>query len=93
LRPDQRERCQSRRSGHTFGEKGGEQAHTISISKCLAHARGERQQRCADRWSAKHAHAVAIVRRKLFGTPSNLQGMRERDRNTGASGALNMQRS
>jgi len=82
--------CQCRRLWSHLRREGRRAGAYDLIRKCPCTRTWRSQQRCARPWSAKHAH-VSQSSAHLFGTPSNLQGMGERDRQTGAVSGLNMQ--
>lgn len=82
-------------SGHTLGERGGEQAHTLSIAELPQHAHFENAVNIPATTSDPSATVTLAqsVQAFLYNTPSNLQAMApDMIGNTGGSQAhLNMQ--
>ena len=81
-------------SGHTLGERGGEQAHTLSIAELPTHTHVASANNVAPTAGAPSTRMLSQSSgANLFGTPSNLQAMDPNSiGNTGGSQAhLNMQ--
>ena len=93
--PDQRGRTPIHvGGGHTLGEKGGEQAHTLSIAELPTHVHVANANNVAPAASAPSGRMLSQSSgSNLYGTPSNLQAM---DPNSigkvgGSQAHLNMQ--
>jgi microcystin-dependent protein len=84
-------------SGHTLGERGGEQAHTLSISELPTHTHAAQGSSAAADAAVPTGNLLATVDNTTFGNayagPSNLAAMAPSAvSNTGGSQAhLNMQ--
>jgi microcystin-dependent protein len=83
-------------SGHTLGERGGEQAHTLSIPEMPAHAHvlsASATDGNAPVPSGPSGNVLAATPNQIYGPPSNLTGLSASSvTNTGGSQAhLNMQ--
>ncbi len=82
-------------SGHTLGERGGEQAHTLSISEIPTHVHAWNAVNIPATTSNNNATVTLSqsVQSNLYSAPSNLQAMAANMvANTGGSQAhLNMQ--
>jgi microcystin-dependent protein len=81
-------------SGHTLGERGGEQAHTLSIAEIPTHTHVASANNTAPTSSGPNTRMLSqSAGSNLFGTPSNLQPMAANAiGNVGGSQAhLNMQ--
>jgi microcystin-dependent protein len=93
--PDQRGRTPIHvGGGHTLGERGGEQAHTLSIAELPTHTHVANANNIAPAAGAPSGRMLSQSSgSNLFGTPSNLQAMAPNAiTNTGGSQAhLNMQ--
>jgi len=93
--PDQRGRTPIHvGAGHTLGERGGEQAHTLSIAELPTHTHVASANNVAPTASGPSTRMLSQSSgANLFGTPSNLQAMDPNSiGNTGGSQAhLNMQ--
>jgi microcystin-dependent protein len=80
-------------SGHTLGEKGGEQAHTLSIAEIPTHTHvANGTTNAADTNTPSNTTLLGIVN-DAYGDPANLQAMAASEiTNVGGSQAhLNMQ--
>ena len=80
-------------SGHTLGEKGGEQAHTLSIAELPTHTHvANGSSTAADTNAPSNAGYLGVIN-NVYGPPANLQAMGASEiSNTGGSQAhLNMQ--
>jgi len=82
-------------NGHTLGERGGEQAHTLSISEIPVHTHVVRPSRAPAPTNTPAANGVlsASVAANLYAAPANVAAMSPSAiANTGGSQAhLNMQ--
>jgi len=80
-------------SGHTLGERGGEQAHTLSISEIPTHTHvANGTTNAADTNTPSNTTLLGIVN-DAYGDPANLQAMSASEITTvgGSQAHLNMQ--
>jgi len=80
-------------SGHTLGEKGGEQAHTLSIAEIPTHTHvANGTSNAADTNTPANNTVLALVN-DAYGDPANLQAMSAAEITTvgGSQAHLNMQ--
>jgi len=80
-------------SGHTLGEKGGEQAHTLSIAEIPTHTHvANGTTNAADTNTPTNTTLLGIVN-DAYGDPANLQAMAASEITTvgGSQAHLNMQ--
>jgi microcystin-dependent protein len=92
--PDQRGRTPIHvGSGHTLGEKGGEQAHTLTIAELPTHTHSAQGSSTATGGSASPTNAFLGGGNNVYHTPSNLTSLNPGTiTNVGGSQAhLNMQ--
>ncbi len=80
-------------SGHTLGERGGEQAHTLSISELPTHAHVARATNTAATTNAAAGNLLASVSSNLYITATNLTSLSPSEISTvgGSQAHLNMQ--
>ena len=80
-------------SGHTLGERGGEQAHTLSIAELPTHTHGVNVNDGAGNAATPNGTVLAKAPANTYGPPSGLTAMQATSTtNTGGSQAhLNMQ--
>jgi microcystin-dependent protein len=79
-------------SGHTLGERGGEQAHTLSIAELPTHVHVARATNAAATTNLATSNLLASVSSNLYITPTNLTSLAPSEiSNVGGSQAhLNM---
>jgi len=80
-------------SGHTLGERGGEQAHTLSIAELPTHTHVVNASNNSGTTNAPSGNALGKALQNAYAAPQNLQAMNPAAvTNTGGSQAhLNMQ--
>ncbi|MBP9144883.1 MAG: phage tail protein [Thermoanaerobaculia bacterium] len=80
-------------SGHTLGERGGEQAHTLSIAEIPQHLHLVQASTDTGDQQDAAAHVLATVPGRIYSDPTNLVALRaDTVTNVGGSQAhLNMQ--
>jgi microcystin-dependent protein len=80
-------------SGHTLGERGGEQAHTLSISEIPTHTHSGRASSASGNTNNPSGNVLAAHRGGLYRSPANLVSLNAATlSNIGGSQAhLNMQ--
>jgi microcystin-dependent protein len=80
-------------AGHTLGEKGGEQAHTLSIAETPEHVHFENASNSASGGTPVPTNNFLGSANNMYSSPQNLTPMRSNTiQNTGGSQAhLNMQ--